>query len=102
MDLDGTMSAPAAVDDADALGQADVDALLGDEENSGEEAIAACFRRIGYGYRYRGHRSYSHYGYRSFYNCYRSYHHCYTPVYSYCRQVYHNYAPFYNNYWGCW
>jgi hypothetical protein len=102
MDLDGAMSAPTAVEDADELGQADVDALLGDEDDSGEEAIAACFRRIGYGYGHRGYRSYGHYGYRSFYNCYRPYRHCYTPVYSYCRQVYHSYAPVYNSYWGCW
>lgn len=105
MDLDGASDASAAVADADELGQADVDALLGDDEGSGEEAIAACFRRIGYGYGYRSY-GYRSYGYRSFYrpyNCYRTYSHCYRPVtYSYCAPVYHSYTPIYRSYWGCW
>ena len=96
MDLDGANAAVADVE-ADNLGQADVDALLGDDEESSEDAIAACFRRIGWGYGYRS-------CYRSYYNCYRpfyrTYHypalHCYTPV------TYSCYTPIYRSYWGCW
>ena len=105
--MDLAKSDAVAVNDADAdvLGRADVDALLGDgEEASGEEAIAACFRRIGYGYRYGGgYRSYGcYYGYRSFYNpCYTTYYSypaisCYRPV------TYGCYTPVYSSYWGCW
>jgi hypothetical protein len=110
MDLDGASDATAEVAAADELGQADVDALLGNDENSGEEAIAACFRRIGYGYGYRSY-GYRSYGYRS---CYRSYsyyptyNYCYRPVTysycapSYCAPVYSCYTPVYSSYWGCW
>lgn len=90
----------ATMEDTDDLGQADVDALLGDGEENSEEAIAACFRRIGYGYRSFGCRSY--YGYRSWCNpCYRTYYsypalHCYRPV------TYRYYTPIYSSYWGCW
>jgi hypothetical protein len=105
MDLDGAGSASAQVADADELGQADVDALLGDDEQSGEEAIAACFRRIGYGYGYRSY-GYRSYGYRSCYRSYNyfpSYNYCYRPVtYSYCAPVYSSYVPVYSSYWGCW
>ncbi len=91
--------------DADELGKADVESLLNEgEEASGEEAIAACFRRIGYGYRYRGgYRNYGcGYSYRSWCNpCYTSYYsypaiNCYRPV------TYSYYTPVYSNYWGCW
>lgn len=103
MDLSGSAGNPTASDDADELGQADVDALLGDDEGqSTEEAVAACFRRIGYGYGYRsyGYRSYR--GYRSWcspvYRTYYSYPslHCYRPV------TYSYYTPVYTHYWGCW
>ena len=40
------------VDDDVELGKADVDALLGDKEESDEEAIAACYRRMSYGSSY--------------------------------------------------
>jgi hypothetical protein len=89
----------ATMGDTDDLGQADVDTLLGDGEENSEEAIAACFRRIGYGYRSFGCRSY--YGYRSWRSpCYRTYYsypalNCYRPVYRY-------YTPIYSSYWGCW
>jgi hypothetical protein len=102
MDLSGANNASAAVEDIDQLGQADVDALLGDGEESGEEAIAACFRRIGYGY---GYRSYRHHGYRSYcgsYNYFRPYRHCYTPVTYYRPAYYSCYTPVYTSYWGCW
>lgn len=89
-----------AVEDTDDLGKADVDALLGDGDENSEEAVAACFRRIGYGYRSYGCRSY--YGYSNWCSpCYRTYYsyparHCYRPVsYSY-------YTPVYSSYWGCW
>lgn len=81
----------------DDFGQADVDALLGDDDRD-EDAVAACFRRIGYGYGYRSH--YSGYGYsyyRPSYSCYY-----YRPVtYTYYRPVtYH--VPIYTSYWACY
>ncbi len=90
----------------DDLGQADVDALLGEDEDEQEEAIAACFRRIGYGYGNRGY-GFRRYGFRS-YNCFSPVRHCYTsypsyyyrPVYNSCYSSY--YTPIYSNYWGCW
>lgn len=104
MDLNGAQNAAADFQQADDnLGQADVDALLGDDDASGEDAIAACFRRIGFGYGYRrycGYRSYYGYGYGYGYGCYRPYRSCYSPCYSYYRPV--CYTPIYNSYWGCW
>jgi len=107
MNLDGAAGNSAQAEEVDELGQADVEALLGDgEEQSTEEAVAACFRRIGYGYRSYGHHG--HYGHRSYYGyrswrspVYRSYYsypslHCYRPV------TYSYYTPIYTNYWGCW
>ncbi|MGB7327539.1 MAG: hypothetical protein WBD31_21865 [Rubripirellula sp.] len=93
------------------LGQADVDALLGDDEENGSDAIAACFRRFGgYG---RSYGSYGGYGYRSSYRssyrscytnwhnpCYRSYSTCYTPIYY--TPSYSCYTPCYTSYWGCY
>ena len=92
-----------ALEDEDDFGQADVDALLGDDDQD-EDAVAACFRRIGYGYGYSsGYRNYGYsYGYG--YNCYRpSYnYHCYRPVtYTYYHPVtYH--VPIYSSYWACY
>ena len=85
-----------SANDEDPFGQADVDALLG-EDDKDEDAVAACFRRIGYGYGYsRYYRGYS-------YNrCYRPYYYsCYRPVsYRYCYPMsYH--VPCYTSYWGC-
>ncbi len=119
--LEGADNA-AQVDDAETLGQADVDALLGDDDDaSGEEAVAACFRRgfgnsygsyggysgynsyCGYsGYNYNNYNSYG--GYSSYCSPSYSYNYCYTPVtYSYCAPVtYSCYSPCYNSYWGCW
>lgn len=101
LDADTVVAAEATADvaaDDDLLGQADLDALMGDEEQD-EDAVAACFRRIGYGYGYS--RSY---GYRYSYNYYRpaySYR-CYRPVtYSYYYPVtYH--VPVYTSYWACY
>ena len=98
MDLDGANVALADVENDD-LGQADVDTLLGDDEASSEEAIAACFRRIGYGYGYRSHyRSCYRPFYRSYSFCHNYYPalHCYRPV------TYSYYTPIYRSYWGCW
>ena len=105
MDFANSDAVAANAAEADDLCKADVEALLGEgEESSGEEAIAACFRRIGYGYRHGGgHRNFGCYnGFHSWYNpCYTSYYSypamsCYRPVtYSYC-------TPVYSNYWGCW
>lgn len=96
--MDGDTTAAAHMEETDQLGQADVDALLGDGEESDEEAIAACFRRVGYRWGYRGfYRSYSCYRpyYRSYsYNCYPTYYH--APVSYSC------YTPIYRSYWGCW
>lgn len=104
MDLNQSDAIASNVADSDQLGKADVDALLGEgEAPNGEEAIAACFRRIGYGY---GYRSYGCYSYNSWYSpcyspCYTTYYSypaisCYRPV-SYCY-----YTPVYSSYWGCW
>ncbi len=94
------------LDDADVLGQADVDALLGEDEEDGEEAIAACFRRIGFG-GYGSYGGYSYGGHRSFYSPCYSYGYssfCYTPVtYTYCAPItYSCYSPCYTSYWGCY
>jgi hypothetical protein len=101
MNDNGTIESSLGVDESD-FGKADVDALLGDDEASDDDAIAACFRRIGYGYNYRPVRySYGYnYGYNYGYSCYRpvyrtyTYHHVYRPVY-------HCYTPIYTSYWGC-
>ncbi|MGB7347065.1 MAG: hypothetical protein WBD20_22770 [Pirellulaceae bacterium] len=104
--LDTTDAVAADVTDADDLGEADVDALLGDDEDkSSEDAVAACFQRVGYGYNY-GH-SYRSYGFSSY-----NYHSCYTPTYysyNYYTPTYHYtpvtysyYTPVYTSYWGCW
>ncbi len=76
----------------------DVDALSTDASETTEDAIEACFRRFGYGYR----------GYRC-----GHYRHCYNHCYNYCRPlysyrtfcyapVYHVVRPIYNCYWGCY
>lgn len=88
-----------AADSDDGLGQSDVDALLGDDDRD-EDAVAACFRRIGYGYGYgRSYRGYS-YSY-SYYRPAYSYR-CYRPItYSYYHPVtYH--VPVYSSYWACY
>lgn len=101
MDLNNTKLAAAEVADVDDFGQSDVDALLGDAEENGEEAIAASFRRIGWGYGYRSsyrscyRPSYRSYNYCHNYNYYPSFR-CYTPV------TYSCYTPIYRSYWGCW
>lgn len=107
LDADTVVAADVATDveatAADEFGQADVDALLGDDDQD-EDAIAACFRRVGYGYGYsRGYRSYG-YGY-SYYRPSYSYsygYRCYRPVtYTYHYPVtYH--VPVYTSYWACY
>jgi hypothetical protein len=101
-------TADAALEDEDDFGQADVDALLGDDDKD-EDAVAACFRRVGYGYGRgygHGYRSYGYrsYGYRSYgygYGSYRPSYSCYRPCYSYYRPVtYH--VPVYSSYWACY
>ncbi len=103
MDLADTQDKVAQADPSEDLGLADVESLLNDgEEASSEDAIAACFRRIGFG----GYRSYgyNHCSYNSWYSpCYSSY------SYSYCQPVtysytpcYTYYTPCYTSYWGCW
>lgn len=106
-----TATAEMSTDTDDELGQADVDALLGDDDKD-EDAVAACFRRVGFGYGYGSSRygyGSSRYGYSS-YTSYR--HYRYTPTcysYSYVRPVtYHytpvitHYTPVYTSYWGCY
>lgn len=106
-------STEASLDGPDEMGQNDVDALLGDDEDaSSEDAIAACFRRVGYGYNRHSYRqSYRSYGHN--YSCYRpTYRHynycapvqrCYTPVQNcYTPVHYQTYTPCYTSYWGCW
>jgi hypothetical protein len=86
-----------AIED-DGLGGIDVDGLAANAGGKSDEAVEACFRRIGY-----NHCNYG-YGY-GFNHCYRP---CYTysyyqPFYCY-RPVYHTYvcAPVCYNYWGCY
>ncbi len=103
MDLDHKVTST-DVAETDNLGQADVDALLGEDDESPEKAIAACFRRIGYR-SYRSYNNYSNHG--SFgYNNYHTpvYHrnYRYTPTYSYYTPTYSCYTPVYSSYWGCW
>ena len=81
----------------------DVDALSADAgEESGEDAIEACFRRFGYRCGHWG-------GYHNTYfnSCYNAcYNYC-RPLYtyrtiSYCAPVYRCIAtPVYSYYWGC-
>jgi len=128
--LDGAKDKSSQVENADLLGQDDVDALMGEKKQDGQDAVAACFRRSGYG---GGHGSYSNYNSYSNYGCYNNYSYCapsysyncyspsycytpttyscytpstyscYTPV-SYCAPVSYNscYSPCYTSYWGCW
>ena len=94
--LDGTQE-NVQLEDEDTLGKADVDALLGENGEDSEEAIAACFRRIGYGYRYRSYRhSYSYYNPVCYNYSYVNHFRCYRPV------TYSCYTPCYTSYWGCW
>ncbi|OYP36669.1 hypothetical protein [Rhodopirellula sp. MGV] len=92
----------ASLEDEDILGQADVDALMGDDEND-EDAIAACFRRVGYGYGH-GYGGYNRGCYNYGYSYYRPHYNygCYRPVtYNYCYPVtYH--VPVYTSYWACY
>ncbi|GEM_PF-828787 len=83
------------------FGDLDIDQLADAAEPEEDDAIEACFRRVGYS-------SYGHgysYGHR-----YPSYGHCY-PSYSYCRPLYsyHSYRTYYTpicapvySYWGCY
>lgn len=93
-------------DDDPEMGKADVDALLGDKEESEEEAIAACYRRMSYGSSY-GYSSYSYPSYN-----YSTYHYPTYKYYSYPTVTYHApvvyrpvhytyYTPVYTSYWGC-
>ena len=95
----------AEVSIVDAALDIDVDQLSADagtEANveNGDEAIEACFRRIGYRHRGWG------YGYNHCYN--RCYNHCHVrPLYSYrticyAPPVYHCATPVYSYYWGCY
>jgi hypothetical protein len=110
--LDGAKDKSAQVEDADLLGQKDVDSLLGEDKEDGEEAVAACFRRNS---GYIGHGSYGSYGcyggyHNNWYSTSYSYNYCaptysytYTPVtYCYTPVTYSCYTPCYTSYWGCW
>ncbi|WP_044251329.1 hypothetical protein [Rhodopirellula sp. SWK7] len=102
LDTSAQVESGADIDDAD-LGQADVDALLGEGEEAtdSEEAIAACYRRFGRSYGYRSY-GYSSYRYSSYYTpTYRTHYH-YTPSYYYTPVTYSYYTPVYTSYWGCW
>lgn len=79
--------------DVDALEADTDDGLMAGEGDELEEAIGACFRRFGFGYRgYRHFGGFRGYRYGGFYGCYRPlYRSCYRPIYR-C----------YRSYWGCW
>lgn len=84
------------VEDFD-LGDLDVDQLTSAAGQDDDQAVEACFRRIGY-------HSYSRHYYPSY-----SHHH-YYPTYTYYRPLYHHhtyyttyYTPVYHHsYWGCY
>lgn len=84
------------VEDFD-LGDLDVDQLASAAGQDDDQAVEACFRRIGY-------HSYSRHYYPSY-----SHHH-YYPTYTYYRPLYHHrtyyttyYTPVYHHsYWGCY
>ncbi len=108
----GNDSATQLASSDDKLGQADIDSLLGDGEEAGGDAIAACFRRFsghgGYGHRYGSYGGYGGYGHHSYYrgysSCYPSYpsySSCYTPIYTFPAPSYTCYTPCYTSYWGC-
>ncbi len=117
--LDTDNHAVAQVDSAtDSLGQADVDGLLGDDQENDGDAIAACYRRFsghggGYGHSYGSYGGFSNFGHRSYcyspcYNHYSTYSPCYSPSYTYCAPSYTYYTPSYScytpcytSYWGC-
>ena len=81
----------------DGLGQADVDSLLGEDQESNQDAVAACYRRFGGGF---GHGGFG-YGHRGFgYGHYTPVAHNYYSAYCYRPVVYHR--PIYTGYWGCW
>ena len=94
----------AAVEEADDLGQADVDALLGDtDDESAEDAVAACFRRYGGGYSSSSYRTYNYgYTYNFGYTTHYTPVYSYYPTYHYTPVTYHSYSPVYTSYWGCW
>ena len=108
--LDGAKDKSAQVEDADVLGQKDVDALLGEDKNDSEEAVAACFRRFSHGGGYGSYNNHSCYNSYNSYNSYSycspytyNYNYCYTPTYTcYTPVTYSCYTPCYTSYWGCW
>ncbi len=85
------------VEDLD-LGALDVDQLADSAGQDDDQAVEACFRRIGY-------HSYSRHYYPSY-----SHHSYYYPTVTYYRPLYHHhsyyttyYTPVYHHsYWGCY
>lgn len=103
IDVDSIGNASAEVQEFD-LGDVDVDGLLDNENEESDEAIAACFRRIGYGYGRsfgRSHYRYSYNWHRPRYTNHYSYS-CYRPLYCYQPVHYSTYTPVYTSYWGCY
>lgn len=102
--LDVSSINDAAVEIEDADFDVDMDQLVADAGENGEDAIESCFRR--FGYRYRRGCGYG-YGYGSYYRGYRygcgynSYYNygCYRPLY--CRPICYSY-PVVSHYWGCY
>lgn len=80
------------------LGDLDVDALANQADGGhSEDAVEACFRRVGYRSR----------GWGSGYRCYRpyySYRVCYPTYYCYRPTYYYSYptTSCYSHYWGCY
>ena len=103
IDVDSIGNASAQVQEFD-LGNVDVDGLLDGEGEESEDAIAACFRRVGYGYGRSFGRS--HYSYNNWYSpCYTSHYtySYYRPLYCYQPVCYTPvYTPCYTSYWGCY
>jgi len=100
LDVNSIGAASVDIEDFD-LGNVDVDGLVDAESGEGEDAIAACFRRIGYGSGF-GHRGGYGYGWhRPIYTHHYSYNFC-QPLYCYQPVHYTRFTPIYTNYWGCY
>ena len=95
LDLASINDAKIEIEDVN-LDNLDVEQLASEAGEDSEDAIEACFRRFGYGYRC----GYGFNYYRGCYNyCYPTYYYCYRPVYHYYT---YRVVPVLRHYWGCY
>jgi hypothetical protein len=109
LNIDNIVDAEIAIEEFD-FDDVDVDSLAASAGADNEEAIEACFRRIGYGHSYGGGWGYgSSYG-SCYYPSYSYGCHWQTPCYTEYRPLYtyrtcyttYQYTPVYTSYWGCY